>query len=100
MPPPNGNNKKTINHRDTQYRWIIWNKKTHNEMTIELSASVNGQLLSVELPRVVNDAMVTGAIDFGRKNGWKPELELAPFRCKYTRQGWVLPGGTAESSPA
>jgi hypothetical protein len=96
MPPPNANNKKTINHRDTQYRWIIWNKTTHNELAVELSASVNGQLLLAELPRVVNDAMVTGAIDFARKHGWQPEVEQEPFRCKYTRRGWSLPGTGAD----
>jgi hypothetical protein len=85
MPPPNANNKKTINHRDVQYRWIIWNKRTFNEMTIEAAASVNGQLLVAKLPRVVNDAMVTGAIDFGRKSGWNPEAAGPAFRCEYRR---------------
>jgi hypothetical protein len=100
MPSPQHNNKKTINHRDTHYRWIVWNKRTFNELTIELSASINGQPLVAELPRVVNHAMVPDAIDFGRKHGWKPEAAGRPFRCKYTRQGFVVTPKNAEDSPA
>jgi hypothetical protein len=100
MPAPQHNNKKTLNHRDTHYRWIVWNKRTFNELTVEMSASVNGQLLLAELPRVVNHQMVPDAIDFARKNGWKPEAAGPPFRCKYTRKGFVISRENAEPPPA
>ena len=47
---------------------------------------MNGQLLLAELPRIVNHEMVIGAIEYGRNNGWTPEKEVAPFRCKYQRK--------------
>ncbi len=97
MPPPQRNNWKTLNHRDTQYRWIMWNKRDHNELTVELAASVGGQLLLAELPRVVNHAMVPDAIDFGRKHGWKPEAAGEAFRCKYTRRGFQTGGPASEA---
>jgi hypothetical protein len=86
MPRPQRNNKKSLNHRDTHYQWIIHNRVVSNELQVELSASVNGQLLLAELPRIVNHEMVIGAIEFGRANGWTPEQETAPFRCKYSRK--------------
>ena len=86
MPRPQRNNKKSLNHRDTHYQWIIHNRVVANELQVELSASVNGQLLLAELPRIVNHEMVAGAIEFGRANGWTPEKEMPPFRCKYSRK--------------
>jgi len=86
MPRPQRNNKKSLILRDTHYQWIIHNRTVHNELQVELSASVNGQLLLAELPRIVNDGMVTGAIEFGRSNGWTPEQSAPPFRCKYARK--------------
>ena len=84
MPPPQ-KGYKVLNHLDTQYRWIMQNRSGFNELVIELTAVVNGQKLVATLPRIVNHAMVTGAIDFGRKNGWTPEKELPVFHCKYLR---------------
>ena len=86
MPRPQRNNKKSLSHRDTHYQWIIHNRVVFNELQLELSASVNGQLLLAELPRIVNHEMVIGAIEYGRSNGWTPEKEVAPFRCKYQRK--------------
>ena len=86
MPRPQRNNKKSLIFRDTHYQWIIHNRVVFNELQVELSASVNGQLLLVELPRIVNHEMVTGAIEFGRQNGWTPEQSVPPFRCKYARK--------------
>jgi len=86
MPRPQRNNKKTVIFRDTHYQWIIHNRTVLNELQVELSASVNGQLLLAELPRIVNHEMVVAAIEFGRSNGWTPELTAAPFRCKYARK--------------
>ena len=86
MPRPQRNNKKSLIHRDTHYQWIIHNRTLVNELQVELSASVNGQLLLAELPRIVNHEMVIGAIEFGRNNGWTPELTEPPFRCKYARK--------------
>ena len=86
MPRPQRNNKKSLIFRDTHYQWIILNRTVFNELQVELSASVNGQLLLAELPRVVNHEMVIGAIEFGRNNGWHPELTAPAFRCKYVRK--------------
>ena len=63
-----------------------------NELRIEANAAVNGQVLLAELPRIVNDAMVTGAVDFALANGWRPNEPHSPFRCKYSRRGFLLPG--------
>lgn len=90
MPRPQRNNKKSLILRDTHYTWIILNRVTFNELNVELSASVNGQVLLAQLPRVVNDAMVTGAIEFGRANGWQPQLAGRPFRCKYARKSFEI----------
>ena len=88
MPRPQRNNKKSLIFRDTHYQWIIHNRNVYNELQVELSASVNGQLLLAVLPHVVNDPMVIGAIEYGRLNGWAPEQSAPPFRCKYERKAF------------
>lgn len=89
MPPPQ-KGYKTINHRDVQYRWIMQNRSGVNEMRIEASAPINGQVLTAALPRIVSYDMVTAAIDFGNANGWKPNESGPPFRCKHWRNGFRL----------
>lgn len=88
--PPAQKGYQVINHRDVQYRWIMQNRRGFNEMLIEASAPVNGQILVAELPRIVSQNMVTEAIDFGNANGWKPNESGAPFRCKHHRRGFQL----------
>ena len=61
-----------------------------NELRIEASAAVNGQVLLAALPRIVNHEMVTAAIDFAMANGWRPNEILPPFRCAHTRRGFQL----------
>ena len=81
---------KTINHRDVQYRWIMRNSRGVNELVVEASAPVAGQVLVAELPRIVSWNMVTDAIDFANANGWKCEETAPPFRCKHERGGFRL----------
>ncbi len=83
MPVPRKGAKR-LNHRDSYYMWIMQNTKGSNELLVELAAAVNGQMLVVSLGRIVDYAMVTLAIDFALKNGWKPEDAGGPFRCRYT----------------
>ena len=90
MPPPQ-KCFKAINHRDVHYRWIMQNLRGSNELRVEASAPVNGQVLLAGLPRVVNNEMVTAAIDFAHANGWKPYESAPPFRCQHTRRGFQLP---------
>jgi hypothetical protein len=92
MPPPQ-KGFKAINHRDVHYRWIMQNRKGVNELVVEASAPVNGQLLVAELPRVVSHDMVTSAIDFGNENGWLPNESGEKFRCKYLRTGFRMVEG-------
>jgi hypothetical protein len=92
MPPPQ-KGYKVINHRDVQYRWIMQNRRGVNELVVEASAPVAGQILVAELPRIVSYDMVTEAIDFGNGNGWKPNESGTPFRCKHTRRGFQLDAG-------
>lgn len=87
MPPPQKGYKSII-HDDTMYKWIMQNRTGTNELLIELSAGVNGQIFHAELPKVVSLAMIRQAIDFGRDNGWVPEQAGPPFRCKYERRGF------------
>jgi hypothetical protein len=89
MPPPQ-KGYTVINHHDVQYRWIMQNRRGVNELVVYANAPVNGQMLVAELPRVVSWTMVTDAIDFGNANGWKPNDEGTPFRCKHTRRGFQL----------
>jgi hypothetical protein len=89
MPPPQ-KGYKTINHRDVQYRWIMQNRKGVNELRVEASAPVNGQVLIAELPRIVSYDMVTEAIDFANGNGWKPNESGPDFRCKHQRRGFQM----------
>lgn len=89
MPPPQ-KGYKTINHRDTQYRWIMQNRRGVNELVVEASAPVDGQLFVAELPRIVSYDMVTEAIDFGNANGWKPNHAGPAFRCKYLRKSFQI----------
>jgi len=42
------------------------------------------------LPRVVTLTMVMDAADFGNANGWNPNEEGQPLRCKHTRRGFEL----------
>jgi hypothetical protein len=79
---------KAISHHDVHYRWIMRNVTGVNELVIEASAPVNGQMLIAQLPKVVSWNMVTEAIDFGNANGWKPNEPGEPFRCKHTRRGF------------
>lgn len=66
------------------------NRRGVNEMVIEASAPVNGQILTAELPRIVSYDMVTQAIDFGNANGWKPNESGPPFCCKHHRKGFYI----------
>jgi hypothetical protein len=91
MPPPQ-KGYKVINHRDVQYRWIMQNRRGVNELVIEASAPVNGQVLTAELPRIVSYDMVTAAIDFGNAHGWKPNDAGPVFRCKWVRTTFQLEG--------
>ncbi|MFT4176454.1 MAG: hypothetical protein QM627_07330 [Luteolibacter sp.] len=85
MPPPQKVYKNII-HDDTMYKWIMQNRTGVNELLIELTASVNGQILQATLPKVVSLDMVRNAIDFGRDNGWVPEESGPPFKCRYTQR--------------
>lgn len=89
MPPPQ-KGYKTINHHDVQYRWIMQNQKGVNELRVEASAPVKGQVLVAELPRIVSYDMVTEAIDFANGHGWKPNEAGPDFRCKHTRRGFQV----------
>lgn len=90
MPAPQ-KGYKAIAHHDVHYRWIMQNRRGVNELVIEASAPVNGQVLIAELPKVVSWNMVTDAIDFGNANGWTPNEPGEPFRCKSTRRGFQMP---------
>lgn len=81
---------KTLNHRDVQYRWMMKNRSGVNEVSIYTNAAIGGRELIAELPRVVTLAMVMDAADFGNANGWNPNGEGQPLRCKHTRRGFVL----------
>jgi hypothetical protein len=74
-----------VNHRDIHYRWIFRNRGGKNELWVEMSASVGGQYLIADVPRVVNREMVPLAIDCGLANGWNPRKTGEPFRCKYVK---------------
>jgi hypothetical protein len=92
MPAPQ-KGKKTINHHDVQYRWIMQNRRGVNELCIEASAPVDGQILIAELPKIVSYDMVTEAIDFANANGWKPNESGKTFRCKYSRREFQMADG-------
>jgi hypothetical protein len=81
---------KTINHRDVQYRWMMKNRNGVNEASIYANAAIGGCELIAELPRVVMTSMVGDAVDFAYANGWKPNEEGPPLRCKHTRKGFEL----------
>ncbi len=66
------------------------NRRGTNELVIEASAPVNGQVLSAELPKIVSYDMVTAAIDYGNANGWKPNDSGPVFRCKWERKAFVM----------
>lgn len=87
MPAPQ-KGYKSIDHHDTQYRWIMRNTRGVNELVVEASESVNGQILIAELPRVVSWNMVTDAIDFANAHGWTPHDKAEPFRCTYSRRAF------------
>lgn len=89
MPPPQ-KGYKAINHRDTQYRWIMQNLRGVNELWVEASAPVNGQVLIAELPRIVSHDMVPQAIDFAHAHGWQPYAAGPPLRCKHQRKGFQM----------
>lgn len=89
MPPPQ-KGYKVINHHDVQYRWIMQNRRGVNELVVEASAPVNGQLLVADLPRIVSYDMVTNAIDFANANGWTPNASGADFRCVCQRGRFQL----------
>ena len=67
---------------------MFQNRTGSNELVIELTASVRGQKLVVEVPKVVNHEMIRQALDFARANGWKPEEAGPTYRCIYRRHGF------------
>jgi hypothetical protein len=79
-----------MNHRDIQYRWYIRNAGGVNELHVEASAPIDGQVLKAILPRVVSENMVMDAIDFGNANGWKRNESGPVFHCRRTREGFRL----------
>ena len=81
---------KVLNHRDVQYRWMMKNRNGVNEASIFTNAAVGGRELIAQLPRVVNQAMIGEAADFGHSNGWNPNESGEPLRCRYTRKGFEL----------
>jgi hypothetical protein len=87
MPPPQKGFKSLI-HDDIHYQWMFQNRTGSNELVIELTASVRGQKLVVEVPKVVNHEMIRQALDFARANGWKPEEAGPTYRCIYRRHGF------------
>ena len=91
--PPAQKGYKTINHRDTNYRWIMRNLRGVNELVVVASAPVNGRLLIAELPRIVSLNMITEAIDFGHAHDWRPDESAPPLRCKYQHRAFHLADG-------
>lgn len=87
MPPPQKGFKSLI-HDDIHYSWMFQNRTGSNELIIELTASVRGQTLVVDVPKIVNHEMIRGALDFARKNGWQPEKSGPPYRCVFRKRGF------------
>ena len=73
------------------------NVSGRNELRVHASAPINGQELVAVLPKVVSWTMVTQAIDFGNANGWLPNEKAPPYRCRYTRRGFVLDDGREDA---
>ena len=69
---------------------MMKNRSGVNEVSIYTNAAIGGRELIAELPRIVTLAMVMEAADFGNANGWNPNEEGEPLRCKHTRKGYVL----------
>ncbi len=88
MPPPQKGFKSLI-HDDTHYRWTFQNRTGSNELVIELSATVRGQTLIADVPKIVNHEMIRAAIDFGLANGWVADESAEPYRCVYRRGGFM-----------
>lgn len=74
-----------VNYRDTQYIWVMQRHGNQTKLQLEASAAVDGRMLVVELPRIVNPKMIEESIDWARKNGWNPGEAGEPFCCKYLR---------------
>ena len=85
MPPFPRKSATRKNYKDTQYLWHMQHKDGKTLLQIEMTAAVSGQTLIADLPRIVNQAMIEAAIDYGRANGWTPDKAAPPFRCKYLR---------------
>ncbi|QTN30785.1 hypothetical protein HZ994_00050 [Akkermansiaceae bacterium] len=81
---------RTLNHRDVQYRWLMKQRNGVNEVSIYTNAAIGGRELIAELPRIVKLSLVGEAIDFGNANGWNPNEEGEPLRCRHSRKGFSL----------
>ena len=81
---------KVLCHNDVQYRWLMKHRGGVNEVSIFTHAAIGGRELIAQLPRVVTLDMVRDAADFGQANDWKPNEAGETFRCKHTRNGFVL----------
>jgi len=81
---------RQINHHDILYRYLIKSTGRYSELQVELSEAVEGQLLIVEAPKVFHMDYLIESIDFANKNGWKKAETARPFRCRYTRKGFVI----------
>ena len=95
---------RPITVEDNEYRWAFFENSGWNDLTVQLAIG-EGKKLIVQikwesnnvdpLPYLpVTPSFVAKAIKFGLENGWQPDTEGKPFRCRFSVGSFLA--GTAE----
>lgn len=78
---------------DIDYRWIFFENSGWNDLTIQAASGKGGKLAiqinwekkhSDPLPYMsITPSFVEQSIKYAHANGWQPEVNGKPFKCKF-----------------
>ena len=85
-----------------EYRWVFFENSGWNDLTVQ-SASGKGKKLTVQIKWKPNNvdplpylpikpSFIAKAIKFGLENGWQPDTEGKPFRCRFSEGSFLAMG--------
>ncbi|MGJ8531360.1 MAG: hypothetical protein ACSHYC_04200 [Alphaproteobacteria bacterium] len=89
----NKKNSRSIEVEDQTFRWVFFENSGWNDLTVQ-SANGSGQKLTVRvawdrtegspLPyTAITPSIVAEAIKFALTNGWNPNANGEPFKCRF-----------------
>jgi len=70
----------------------MWNVKStgqFSELYVELTETIDGQILVVESPKIFDWEIIPNAIDWANAHGWKNRETHPDMRIRFTRKGFI-----------